>query len=135
MANQLITSYVVLNSVNLSAFITNFQAPESTKMESATVMTSTAEINRPGLNDSSITIEGIQDYASGGPDATIAPLKGSVGFTMEWRPSSSGAAPTNPKRTGTYVVESYEPMSGQRGAIAMFKLTLKPASDVTRATS
>src|SRR6266446_333828 len=124
MANQLIASYVVVNSVNLSAFITNFQAPETTKMEDATVMTNTAMINRPGLNDSSISIEGVQDYAGGGPDATISALKGNVGFSMEWRPTSASASPTNPKRTGTYVLESYEPMSGQRGALTMFKATL-----------
>jgi hypothetical protein len=135
MANQLITTYAVVNSVNVSAYLQDFSAPETTAMEDATVMTSTAKINRPGLNDSSITMSLVQDYGAGGPDATFSALKGNVGFTMEWRPTSASASPTNPKRTGTYVLESYDPMSGKAGNLNLCKVTLKPASDVTRATS
>lgn len=135
MSNQLITSYVVVNSVSLSPFLTSFQAPETTAMEDATTMTQSAKINRPGLNDSSITLEGVQDFAAGGPDATLSALKGNVGFSVLWQPTSASAAATNPKRTGTFVLESYEPMSGTVGKLTMFKASLKPASDIVRATS
>lgn len=133
MANQLITTYVTVNSTNISANLQDFSAPETTAMEDATVMTNTAKTNRPGLNDSSITMTLVQDY--GTIDPLFAGLKGNTGFPVVWQPTSAAASSTNPKRSGTYVLESYDPLSGKAGALQLCKVVLKPASDVTRQTS
>lgn len=133
MSNQLITTYCTVNGTNISANLQDFQAPETTKQEDGTVMTNTAMTNRPGLNDSQITMTLVQDYAV--IDALFAALKGNVGFPVVWRPTSSAASAGNPQRSGSYCIETYDPMSGTAGKLQLAKVVLKPASDITRATS
>lgn len=138
MANQLVATYLSVGGTDLSGFITSCEAPEMVEQHDDTVMTDTGKSNRPGLSDAMITVEGVQDFSAGGPDATISAVKGSTSIAMEWRPTGSAVSSTNPKRTATFVLESYTPISGQRGALAMFKATFKPggsAPAVVRATS
>src|SRR5579871_2387249 len=133
MSQQLVTTYVTVNGTSVQAYLQDFSAPESTVQEDDTVMTSTAKKNYPGLNDSKITMTLVQDYTV--IDALFAGLKGNPSIPLLWQPTSASASASNPKRTGNYTIEEYDPASGTAGKLQLCKVTLAPASDITRATS
>jgi hypothetical protein len=131
MSTQLVATYMVVNAVNVSAYMTNCDFPLSSEMLDATTMIHSFKVNRPGLTDASISSDFIMDYAV--IDALFDALRGSAGFSVEIRPTAAAVSATNPKWTGTFCLENYQPISGQRGALAMSKISLKPASDIVRA--
>jgi len=130
MSTQLVATYLVISGINVSAYMTQCDFPLSSEMLDITTMIHTFKVNRPGLSDSGLSCDFIQDYTV--LDALIDTLRGSAGFTFEIRPSAAVVSAANPKWTGTMCLENYQPITGQRGALAMSKTSFKPASDIVR---
>lgn len=76
-----------------------------------------------GLQNNTITIEFMQDFAAANVEATIFPLVGQQ-TTVTVRPSAAATSATNPLYTvsGTYLA-SHTPVSGAVGELAMTSLT------------
>jgi hypothetical protein len=76
-----------------------------------------------GLQNNTITIEFMQDFAAANVEATIFPLVGQQ-TTVTVRPGSQATAADNPLYTvsGTYLA-SHTPVSGAVGELAMTSLT------------
>lgn len=88
-----------------------------------------------GLKNWSVDIEFYQDFASSNVDSI---LFAGVGTSMALiiRPvASSSVGATNPNFTGSGILESYNPLEGSVGDMAMTKAAFKAGGTLSRATS
>ena len=135
MANMVLRdAYVSLNSVNLSSLVRQVTLSYSAELQDDTAMGDTARSRIGGLKDWSLQIEFFQDYASNLVDQTLFSLVGST-FAVEVRPTSSAASATNPKFTGTGILESYQPVGGTVGENLMAPVSISGVGALTRGTS
>lgn len=135
MANLVLTNaYVLLNAVDLSNLVRTVTLDYSAEMQDDTAMSDTARSRIGGLKDWSLQIEFFQDYASGKVDATLFALVGST-FAVEVRSSAGSVSATNPKFTGTGILESYQPVGGTVGENMMAPVSILGVGALTRATS
>jgi hypothetical protein len=87
-----------------------------------------------GLKSGTLACEFFQDYAAGAVDATLFGIVGSV-VPIEIRGSSAAASATNPKYTGSAILETYQPVGGSVGDNLMAPVTMSGVGALTRATS
>ena len=135
MANMVLRdAYVSLNSVNLSSLVRQVTLSYSAELQDDTAMGDTARSRIGGLKDWSLQIEFFQDYGTSLVDQTLFSLVGST-FAVEVRPTSSSASATNPKFTGTGILESYQPVGGTVGENLMAPVSISGVGALTRGTS
>lgn len=131
-------AYLVVNSVNLSNHLRSLSLTYEAEMLDDTVMgTNGTRSNKPGLKNWQFDAEFLQDYAAGSVDATLFPLVGADPFAVEIRPTSAAVSATNPKYTGNAVLETYPPITGEVGTLAIVSATFRSGggSALTRATA
>jgi hypothetical protein len=75
-----------------------------------------------GLQNNSIEIALMQDYAASQTEATIYPLVG-TNTTLVIKPTSGAVSATNPSYTITAFLASHTPVAGGVGELAMTTLT------------
>lgn len=131
---MLTDSRVLVNAVNLSAFMLSHDLPQNVEAQDATAFTKTTREFKPGLRVHTLTLEFFQDFAAGGPDATLSALIGAAAFAINLRTSSAAISATNPEYQGQYILENYNPMSGRIGEMQKCSATFRPAGPLTRAT-
>jgi hypothetical protein len=124
---------VVINGIDLSQFITSVALSTSEDIVDTTGMSSTAARTRvAGLADNSVTFEFNQDFASGGPEATInaagSSLVGTV-TTCVVKPTSSAG----PTYTFSAVCAEWQPLSGAVGELATVSATWPISGNITKA--
>lgn len=125
--------YISVNGVILSAWCKTVELPhKAAALDSTTFGTNGTKTNVSGLKEWSLTIAGNQDYASGGPDATLNALVGGAAVTIIVRSTSSADSATNPSYTGSAICTDYNPMAGSIGEIAQFSATFACASALSR---
>lgn len=93
-----------LNSVDLSAFITNTELERNVDSHDVTTYGNQSHRKFGGLFDGTTGIEGIYDDGTTGPNATIEPLIGTI-VSFSWRPEGTGAG--LPEVTGNVLVQAY----------------------------
>lgn len=129
-------SFVSINSVDLSDHCHDENFTQKADALENTAMGATTHTYQPGLLADDLSITFYQDYGAGSVDATLsAILSGGVAVAIELRPVNTTVGATNPKWTGSWMLESYEPISGTVGGMQMCKATFKPAGAITRATA
>ena len=133
---MLYNAYVSIAGVDLSDHVRSLTLDAGQSLQDDTAMGDTFQSNAAGLATWSVTIEFLQDYAASKVDAT---LEGELGIgnstALIFFPSGSSIGVTNPKYSGTGVLESYNPISGSVGDQALATATFQSASALTRATS
>ena len=135
MANMVLTNaFVSINSVNLSQFVKSVSISYKSEMQDDTAMGDTARSRIGSLKDYSLSIEFFQDYAAGAVDATLFGIVGSV-VPIEVRGSAAAASATNPKYTGSAILETYQPVGGSVGDNLMAPVSMSGVGALTRATS
>jgi len=85
-----------------------------------------------GLKDWSMDVEFYQDYADNNLDETLFAIVGST-VALIVRPTTAAASAGNPAYTGTGIMESYQPIAGEVGTLAMTTVRFVAAGDLTRA--
>jgi hypothetical protein len=130
----LTNAFVSINSVNLSQFVKSVSISYKSEMQDDTAMGDTARSRIGSLKDYSLSIEFFQDYAAGAVDATLFGIVGSV-VAIEVRGSSAAASATNPKYTGSAILETYQPVGGSVGDNLMAPVSMSGVGALTRATS
>lgn len=132
-------AYVSLNTVSLGGKCKSVTLTYSAEMLDDTVMGCTTRSSMPGLKSWTLECQFLQDYTAGSVDATLWAMIGLAAFAFELRSSSGVVAPTNPKFTGSAVLESYTPLGGGVGELAATTASFKPgggtAATLVRATS
>lgn len=126
---------VTINSVDLSDHVKSVTINYSADMVEDTNMGDDTHLMKGGgLKNWSMDVEFAQDYAASSVDATLFPLVGST-FTVDVLPTSSSVSATNPKYTGTGILESYTPIAGSVGELSTAPITINAAGSLSRATS
>lgn len=91
-----------------------------------------------GLADGTITVEFIQDFASGKVDDTLWPLKlSNTPFDVVIRPESGSVSTGNPEYTMSSLLYNYSPVAGSVGEASTTEVTFRNADQygIVRATS
>jgi hypothetical protein len=86
-----------------------------------------------GLNNASITLNFMQDFAAGSVDATLNPLLGSIA-TVVIQSASGTVSATQPKYTAACLVAAYSPFASSVGDIATLSVTWPVTGTVVRGT-
>jgi hypothetical protein len=132
-------AFVSINAVDLSDHVKSATLTYGADAQEDTAMGDTTKSNASGLKDWTIEVEFYQDYSAAKVDATLFPLVGGAAVAFELRDNKTQAvAVDNPKFTGTGIVESYQPVGGGVGEMAMTSCTLRPGGatpTLTRATA
>lgn len=87
-----------------------------------------------GLKSGSLDVEFLNDFAAGLLDAIMDPLVGTV-VAFEIRPTSAAVGTSNPKRTGSVLIDSWDAITGGVGDTAEVKCSWPTTGVVARATS
>jgi hypothetical protein len=132
--HKFIDGYISINGVNLSAWAKSITLDTGVDKLDDTFMGDTTRSNLGGLLTWSVKVDFGQDYAAATVDPTLSPLHGTT-TAIEVRPTSGSASATNPKWTGTALVDYKQPVGGQVGELHMTSVELASAGSLTRATS
>lgn len=127
-------AYVSLGGTDLSDHVRSVTLDTSADLVESQAMGDSWKERLGGLKDWSLAVEFLQDFAAAEVDATLWPLLGTV-FTVAIRPTNAAASPTNPEYTGSGALESYTPLGGSVGELAMAPVTVQGAGELTRATT
>jgi len=95
--------FISVNGVNLSPWCRSVDLPHKAAALDATAFTAGTKVNLAGLKEWSLAIGGNQDYAAGGPDATLNALVGGAAVTIIVRSTSGADSATNPSYTGSAI--------------------------------
>jgi hypothetical protein len=87
-----------------------------------------------GLNNASITLNFMQDFAAGSVDAILSPLLATLA-TVVIKPTSGTVTATNPSYTMTALVTQYSPFASSVGDIATLSVTWPVSGSVVRGTA
>lgn len=87
-----------------------------------------------GLKSAELGCEFLQDFAASQLDAIMWPLIGTV-VPFEVRADQGAASTSNPKYTGSILINGWNPITGSVGDEATVSLGFPTSGAVTRATS
>ena len=126
--------YLMINSVDLSAYIRSADLKYAAKGVDATCDGDDTEINAGGLLNWQVDITLAQDFDALKVDATLFPLVGQT-FTIAMRPTTAVKGATNPEYSGTGLLTDYPPLGGKAGDLAETKISIKSAGTLGRSTT
>lgn len=130
--------YVGVNAVNLSDHAREITLATSVAELPDNVHGDNVSKVRAGLEDWTITVTFLQDFAANKVDATMSTI-GGVGhtaFQLEvGADATASVSATNPRYSGQAILASYEPLGGAHGVNLEAKATFRPASQLTRRTT
>ena len=133
MAVQVLTNAsVTVNSVDLSAYVTNVVVDRQVDPVETTSMGSTGHTFAAGLQSSTVTINFNQDFAATKVNATLTGLVGTT-TTVVVKADSAVTSATNPSFTCSGFFAGYAPISGAVGDLNAFTATF--TGPITVATS
>ena len=130
--------YIGVNAVNLSDHARDITLDTSVAELVNDTHGDTAEKKVSGLENWTITVIFLQDFAAGKVDATLNSLYGcgSGSFQIEVGADSvSAVSSTNPRYSGQAILTNYKVLSGAHGVNLEATATFRPASNLTRRTS
>ena len=100
------TTFVSLDSEDLSTFTNNVAFNRSADSHDVTTFGKVSKVYQSGLKDGTATIQGIYDNSVTGPGAVIRPLIGGAAVELIYKPEGSGTG--KPVSTVDVIVTSYE---------------------------
>ena len=114
---------ITINSVDLSTRSNSVEINYEKDSVEVTAFGDTGHKFTGGLENNSVTIELMQDFAAANVEATIFPLVGTT-TTLLLKPTSAVVSATNPSYTiaGAYLA-SHTPIGAAIGELAMTSLT------------
>jgi hypothetical protein len=134
MAKFAATDYAI--SINGTQFGTSLNSAELTieadDLET-TAFGGTFRTRVGGLKSASVTLNFMQDFASGSVDSVLNGLVGSIA-TVVIIPAGTAVTATNPRYTAECLVTQYSPFASSVGDLATFSITWPVTGTVTRGT-
>jgi hypothetical protein len=127
-------AFVSIGGVDLSDWVLSVTLPRGVESLDETAMGDTTRKGKGGLKTWNVEVEFKQDFAAGGPDATLDPLVGTTA-TIIVRPTSAAVSATNPNYTGTGLITNYQPFGNSVGDLATCSVSIESAGTMTRATA
>ena len=127
-------AYVSIGGNVMSDHVTQVTLNYSAEILDETAMGDTTRIKKGGLKDWSINVDLHQDFAASNIDSLLFPLVGTA-VAFEIRPTSGAVSTSNPKYTGTGILESFPPLGNGVGELGTASISLQSASALARATA
>lgn len=131
----LLAEYVAVNGTDLSAYAK--KAELTTKVEEKDVTTYGSQGWKEllgGLKSGELALDLFQDVAASALDSIMWPLLGAV-VTFEVRASNAVVGTSNPKYTGSVLINGWNPISGSVGDEASVGVSYPTSGAVTRGTT
>lgn len=125
----LLNPNVLVNAVNLSAFVRSVSINYKAEIQDDTAGGDTSRSRIGGLKDWDISLELNQDFAASAVDATLFPLVG-ASFAVDVRPTSAARSATNPSYTGTGILPEYAPLGTGIGELVTTSIAIQCADGV-----
>ena len=126
---------VVINNIDLSDHVASVTINQNIDAVETTAFGDGGRTRIGGLEDSSISLDFHQDFASGDVDATIAPLVGTTtSFNIGPFGTAIAAAGTAPRYTGTVLVTEWTPLNGTVGDLSTASVTWPVSGVIARGT-
>ena len=127
---------VVINNVDLSDHVATVTINQNVDAVETTAFGDAGRTRTGGLEDSSLTLDFHQDFASGDVDATIAPLVGgTASFDIAPFGTAVAASGTAPRYTGTVLLTEWTPLNGSVGDLSTASVTWPVSGVVARGTA
>lgn len=143
MATLVLTdAYVLLDggssnpiTVDISDWVKSVTINYSGEMLDDTAMGDTTRSKKAGLKDWSIDLELYQDFVDNGLDEDIwTAISTGASQNVEVRPTSAARGAANPGYTGLCQIESFTPIAGAVGEMAMMRVRLVPTKTAAVST-
>jgi hypothetical protein len=131
----LLAEYISINSNVLNAFTKKAELTVEVEEKDVTNYASLGwkEVTG-GLKSGELGCEFLQDFAATKLDAIMWPLLGTV-VPFEVRADQAAVGTSNPKYTGSILINGWNPLTGSVGDEATVSLGFPTSGAVTRATS
>ena len=133
MARVVLTAeFISVNGVDLSEFFTGVEIPaEADTQESTGFASGGWREYEGGLKNWTLSGDYNQDYAAGGPDASLFSLLGTK-VPIVVRHDNAARSATNPEWGGMGVINSYMPIGGSVGDLNAGSLGVMGSGQLTR---
>ena len=131
---QLNDASIVINSVDLSSYVTSVTLSQSADSLETTAMGDSARTFIGGLTNGTIDIDFNADFAASKTEATIYPLVG-TSTAVVVKPTSGGVSATNPSYTFNVIVTEWDTLNGSIGELATHSVSWQIAGAIVKATS
>jgi hypothetical protein len=126
---------VVINNIDLSDHVATVTINQNVDAVETTAFGDAGRTRTGGLEDSSITLDFHQDFASGDVSATIEPLiGGTASFLIAPFGTGVAASGTAPRYTGTVLLTEWTPLNGAVGDLSTASVTWPVSGVVARGT-
>ena len=125
-------AYVAINSVDWSSKVRDVKLNTSVDINENTAMGASWKTRLPSLKDFSLDITFNQDHANSGLDDVLWALFG-TSTTIELRAAASAVGSSNPKWTGSAILQDYQPVGGKVGDNAELPIKFIGNGALTRA--
>ena len=126
---------VIINNIDLSDHVASVTINQNFDAVETTAFGDGGRTRVGGLEDSSISLDFHQDFASGNVDATIAPLVGTTTtFNIGPLGTAVAASGTAPRYTGTCLITEWTPLNGTVGDLSTASVTWPVSGVVARGT-
>ncbi len=128
---------VEYDSVDLSAFVTAVTLTYESEAQDDTAMGDLTRSNLGGLKNWAAEVEFNQDFAAGGPDATLFAKLGLIA-NLKIRKTTAAISATNPEYSGDALLTSYPPFGNTVGDKATTSASFVPggaSNTLARATA
>jgi len=136
MAKMVLTAaYLAINSNNISGYCSKVELTVNVEKRDVTTFGSAGwkEV-LGGLKSGTLAIELFNDMLDDDLDEDMFAVLGTV-VTFEVRASNAAVGVSNPKYTGSVLVDKWSPVSGKVGEVNAASYTYDTSATVTRATS
>lgn len=120
MAKLILTNCkVVVNGVDFTDHTSSVEVNAVKDDVDTTSFDGAGREKKAGLQDTTITLNFQQDFASGEVDATLFPLwDNETEFTVAVRPVDAAISVSNPEYSGTCILLEYSPLNGGVGELS-----------------
>ncbi len=127
----LTNAFISIGAVDLSDHVRQITVNYGSDIEDSSAMSVTSHQRLGALLDWSVDVEFNQDHASSEVDVTLFSLVG-TSVALIIRPDAGAKAATNPEYTGNAILESYNPVQGAVGGIAIAPVTFQGSGALAR---
>lgn len=122
------------NDLSGNPAITSVELSYEADAVEATGFGDTTRTNKGGLKNWGVRLNLNSDFGAGGLDDVMFPLVGTE-VAVVIRPKDVAVSADNPQYSGTGLLTSFPPLSGEIGALASASAEIVPAGDLARATA
>jgi hypothetical protein len=127
-------AYISINGTVVSDHGNKIEIPVKVTDLDATTFGQTWHVRRGGLKDGNLNIDFLNDFVATVLDDVFWALLGSV-VTFQVQPTSGTVTTSNPKYTGSILIDQWTPIIGKVGDLVTVSVGFPTSGTVTRGTS